>query len=275
VPRETTSGTTPDGRAGTAPFRHRSSTFFTRRTFADPSNQPYFNTLLGACCGVPDLAVAVRSSALDEDGSAASFAGQHETFLNVRGLAELHVAIERCLQSARSPRALAYRRDRGLGVSDARLTVLVQQLVIAEASGVVFSANPMTGARGEAVVTTSWGLGESIVGGTVSPDMFVVRTADMRILARQIATKLRMTVTVQSGAQEIDVPERDRDRPSVSDAQCIDAVRMAITLEDEVGWPADIECAWQDGICYLLQYRPITTPPNLVGGVGHAWGCSC
>jgi pyruvate,water dikinase len=87
----------------------------------------------------------------------------------------------------------------------------------------------------------------------------------MHILARQTATKLRMTVTVQGGTQEIDVPQRDLDRPSVSDAQCIDAVRMAIALEDEMGWPVDVECAWQDGICYLLQCRPITTLPNLKG----------
>jgi hypothetical protein len=112
---------------------------------------------LAGRCGVLDPAVAVRSSALDEDSAAASFAGQHETFLNVRGLAELHAAIERCLESLHAPHALAYRRARGLAASDARLAVLVQQLVLAEASGVLFSANPMTGARGEAVVTTNCG----------------------------------------------------------------------------------------------------------------------
>jgi phosphoenolpyruvate synthase/pyruvate phosphate dikinase len=215
--------------------------------------------------GVADPAVAVRSSALDEDGAAASFAGQHETFLNVRGLTELHAAIQRCQESVRAPRALAYRRERGLTASDARMAVLVQQLVFAEASGVLFSANPMTGARGEAVVTISWGLGESVVGGTVSPDTYVVRKADLSIVARQIGAKFRMTVTVQGGTREIDVPEQDRNRPSVSDAQCIDAVRMAIALEDEMGWPVDVECAWQDGICYLLQCRPITTLPNANG----------
>jgi len=215
--------------------------------------------------GVADPAVAVRSSALDEDGAAASFAGQHETFLNVRGLTELHAAIQRCQESVRAPRALAYRRERGLTASDARMAVLVQQLVLAEASGVLFSANPMTGARGEAVVTISWGLGESVVGGTVSPDTYVVRKADLSIVACQIGAKFLMTVAVQGGTKEIDVPEQDRNRPSVSDAQCIDAVRMAITLEDEMGWPVDVECAWQYGRCYLLQCRPITTLPNASG----------
>jgi phosphoenolpyruvate synthase/pyruvate phosphate dikinase len=219
---------------------------------------------LAACSGA-EPAVAVRSSALDEDGASASFAGQHDTFLNVRGLAELHAAIERCLESLHAPRAMAYRRERGLTASDVRMAVLVQQLVFAEASGVLFSANPINGARGEAVVTTSWGLGESLVCGTVSPDTYVVRKADLSIVARQIGPKLRMTVTVQGGTKEIDVPEHDRIRPSVSDAQCIDAVRMAITLEDEMGWPVDVECAWQDGMCYLLQCRPITTLPNASG----------
>ena len=98
----------------------------------------------------------MRSSAVDEDGAGASFAGQHETFLNVRGLAELHVAVERCRESGLAPRALAYRRERGLAASDARLAVFVQQLVLADASGVLFSANPINGDRGNAVVTTSW-----------------------------------------------------------------------------------------------------------------------
>jgi phosphoenolpyruvate synthase/pyruvate phosphate dikinase len=207
---------------------------------------------MGARCGVLEPAVAVRSSALDEDGVANSFAGQHETLLNVRGLAELHTAVERCQESVRAPRALAYRRERGLTASAARLAVLVQQLVFAEASGVLFSANPMTGSRGEAIVTTSWGLGESVVGGTVSPDTYVVRKADLSIVARQMGSKCRMTVGVRGGTVELDVPEHDRNRPSVSDAQCIDAVRMAITLEDEMGWPVDVECAWHDGTRYLL-----------------------
>jgi phosphoenolpyruvate synthase/pyruvate phosphate dikinase len=81
---------------------------------------------LAACCGVADPAVAVRSSALDEDGAAASFAGQHESFLNVRGLTELHAAIERCLESVHAPRALAYRRERGFAASEARLRGLLR-----------------------------------------------------------------------------------------------------------------------------------------------------
>lgn len=214
---------------------------------------------LAARCSVAEPAVAVRSSALDEDGAAASFAGQHATFLNVHGLAELRTAIERCLESIHAPRVLAYRRGRGLAASDARLAILVQQLVLAEASGVLFSANPMTGARGEVVVTTSWGLGESVVGGTVSPDMYVVRKTDLLIVARRIAPKLRMTVAVRGGTKEIDVPEHKRNQPAVSDSQCLDAVRMAINLEAEMGCPVDVECGWQSGMCYLLQCRPITT----------------
>jgi len=198
-------------------------------------------------CGTPDPAVAVRSSALDEDSSTTSFAGQYETFLNVRGLEELHDALERCLASLHAPRALAYRRALGLAESDTGLPVLVQQPVPADASGVLFSANPMSGSRAEAVVTTSWGLGESVVGGTVSPDTYVVRKADLAIVARHIGPKLRMTVAVPGGTAEIDVPEPDRRRPVVSDAQCIDGVRLAIDLEAEMGWPVDVECAWQAG----------------------------
>ncbi len=119
----------------------------------------------------------------------------------------------------------------------------------------------MSGSRAEAVVTTSWGLGESVVGGTVSPDTYVVRKTDLAIVARHIGPKLRMTVAVPGGTAEIDVPEPDRRRPVVSDAQCIDGVRLAIDLEAEMGWPVDVECAWQAGALYLLQSRPITTLP--------------
>jgi len=119
--------------------------------------------------------VAVRSSALDEDGAGASFAGQHETYLNVVGAAAVAEAVARCWASVRSSRALEYRRRQGFPLDGARIAVLVQQLIPADVSSVVFSANPVTGSRDEVMINASWGLGESIVGGTVTPDTYVVR----------------------------------------------------------------------------------------------------
>ena len=119
---------------------------------------------LMACHSLPEFVVAVRSSAVDEDGAGASFAGQHETYLNIVGADAILQAVIRCWDSAYSERALDYRRQQGLAVERVRLAVLVQQLVASDVSAVVFSANPVTGNRDEVMINASWGLGESIVG---------------------------------------------------------------------------------------------------------------
>ena len=111
------------------------------------------------------LSVAVRSSALDEDGSGASFAGQHDTYLNVVGEEAVANAVARCWVSVRNPHAIQYRRQQGLPVDSLKIAVLVQQLVPADVSAVAFGANPVTGNRDEVVINASWGLGESVVGG--------------------------------------------------------------------------------------------------------------
>jgi pyruvate,water dikinase len=140
--------------------------------------------------------------------------------------------------------------------------VLVQQLVPAEACGIVFSANPITGNRNEVLVTSSWGLGESLVGGTVSPDTYIVRKTDLAMVLRQIGLKLRITVPVAGGTCEVNVPVDQQVQPAISDAQCLDAVRLATSLETEMSFPVDVECAWSAGVLYLLQCRPITTLPD-------------
>lgn len=209
--------------------------------------------------GADDLAVAVRSSAVDEDGVGASFAGQHETYLNVVGTEAVAEAVERCWASASAERALAYRRQQGLPVDRVQLAVLVQRLIHADVAAVVFGANPLTGDRDEVVVNASWGLGESIVGGTVTPDTYVVAKADGRVLSRRVGDKARMTVPVAGGTREVEVPRMLRGTPSLDDAQAAEAAALAVKLEAAMGWPVDVECAWRDGQLYLLQCRPITT----------------
>jgi len=214
---------------------------------------------LGDRCGVDTPSVAVRSSALDEDGAGASFAGQHETYLNVVGAAAVAEAVARCWASVRSPRALEYRRRQGFPLDGARIAVLVQQLIPADVSSVVFSANPVTGSRDEVMINASWGLGESIVGGTVTPDTYVVRKVDMSIVSRQIAEKRQMTVLVPGGTREVDVPRFLRAQPTLTDDQVVEMARLGVTLERRTGHPVDIECAVHAGQLYLLQCRPITT----------------
>ena len=153
-------------------------------------------------------------------------------------------------------------------VDGARIAVLVQQLVLADVAGVVFSANPLTGSLDEIVVNASWGLGESVVGGSVTPDTYVVgagsgpasaSAAAWTIVQRGLAEKRRMTVAVAGGTREVDVPRLLWSRPSLGDEQVLEMAHLAHKLEQAMGWPVDLECAYRDDVLYLLQCRPITT----------------
>jgi pyruvate,water dikinase len=132
----------------------------------------------------------------------------------------------------------------------------------ADVSAVVFTANPVSGERGEVVVTASWGLGESIVGGSVTPDTCVLRKVDLAVVARRIAEKACMTVAVAGGTREVAVPRLMRSQPALTDPQAVEVARLGLALEGEMGWPVDVECAYQGGDLHLLQCRPITTLPE-------------
>jgi len=216
-------------------------------------------SLLGEQCGTREPRVAVRSSAVDEDGHAASFAGQYETYLNVSGIQSVVDAVGRCRASARSARVLDYRRMNGLSTDCPRLAVLVQQLVPSDVSAVMFTANPVSFDPGEIVINASWGLGESIVGGTVTPDTIVIRKIDFGIASYSIAEKLRMTVSVPGGTEEVHVPNFLRSRAALDEAKLREMAALALSLEAHHQFPVDIECAYHEGTLYLLQCRPITT----------------
>lgn len=214
---------------------------------------------LGARRSHSELPVAVRSSALDEDGSGASFAGQHDTYLNIRGRDAVLDAVQRCLRSALNAEALAYRAQKSLDAADVRMAVLVQELVPADVAAVAFSVNPVTGNRGEMVINANWGLGESIVGGTATPDTFVVARETREVTWRDIARKDRMTVLAEHGTYDVEVTTDRQSVPCLEDAQIAEIALLAATLEEAMGWPVDIECAFAQNTLYLLQCRPITT----------------
>jgi pyruvate,water dikinase len=214
---------------------------------------------LGEGCGASHPAVAVRSSALDEDGADASFAGQHDTYLNIRGVDAVLDAVHRCVQSAASTEAMAYRRQRELSSDDVRMAVLVQQLVPADVAAVVFSANPISGSRDEVMINSNWGLGESIVGGSATPDTFVVHKRGLEVSWRDIARKDRMTVMTEAGTSEVAVPPELQTASSLDDVQVREVAQLAMMLEIAVGYAVDVECAIAANALYLLQCRPITT----------------
>ena len=211
------------------------------------------------CHSLPDFTAAVRSSAVDEDGATASFAGQHETYLNIVGADAIIQAVTRCWESARSEHALEYRRQQGLSVERPQLAVLVQQLVASDVSAVLFSANPITGNCDEVMINASWGLGESIVGGTVTPDTFIVRKSDLAITSLNIADKQHMTISEPGGTREVEVPRFLRTQATLNDEQVVEMAKLALTLEVTMEHPVDVECAYARGELYLLQCRPITT----------------
>ncbi len=214
---------------------------------------------LSQAVGTDDPAVAVRSSATDEDSEGASFAGQHDTYLNIRGIDAVLDGILKCWASLYNEEALQYRQSNALDVENSRMAVLVQHLVPADSSGVVFSANPVTGNRDEIMVNMSFGLGESIVAGRVTPDSYVVSRPDLLIKSEHIAEKLVMTVSEPDGTKEVQVPRIMRSIPSGTPEHVIDAARLAASLEKSLGWPVDAEFAFHESRLYLLQARPITT----------------
>ncbi|MCL7454313.1 MAG: PEP-utilizing enzyme, partial [Anaerolineae bacterium] len=206
-----------------------------------------------------DPVVAVRSSATAEDLPEASFAGQQDTFLNVDGYDEVLAAVKRCWASLWTARAIGYRARQGIGAEGLSLAVVVQVLVPAEAAGILFTANPVTGRRDQAMISAAWGLGEAVVGGLVTPDTLVVEKTTGAILSQEIADKQVMTVRVNGGTEEQPVPAELRRAPVLDDETAAELVQLGVRIEELFGLPVDIEWALADGALAIVQARPITT----------------
>jgi phosphohistidine swiveling domain-containing protein len=209
--------------------------------------------------GGRDLPVAVRSSATAEDLPGASFAGQHETALQVIGVEALLAAVQHCWASLWSVRAVRYRARLGIDPHTVRLAVVVQRMVDAEVAGVLFTANPLTGKRREAVLDASPGLGEAVVAGATIPDHFVVDTRTGAIRERRIGSKrLEIRPLLGGGTRRIERPPQLA--ACLSDTQVRALSALGGQVEEHFGAPQDIEWAIDaEGQCWLLQSRPITT----------------
>jgi phosphohistidine swiveling domain-containing protein len=206
-------------------------------------------------------AVAVRSSATAEDLPGASFAGQQETYLNVRGSGALVEAIRGCWASLWTARAMAYRASRNIDPATVSLAVVVQRMVEAEAAGILFTADPATGRRDRTVINAAWGLGEAVVGGLVTPDTLVVEKASGRVISRETADKAVMNLYAQNGSEERPVPEARRLLPVLDDNAAAELARCGTRIEDLYGAPQDIEWALAGGRFFIVQARPITNLP--------------
>ena len=210
-----------------------------------------------------DPAVAVRSSANAEDLPGLSFAGQQETYLNVKGVDALLEAVRNCWASLWTAQAISYRHENEIEQGSVAMAVVVQIMVPAEVAGILFTANPATGERTEMIVNASFGLGEAVVGGQVTPDTFIVDRESKNVKETMIGPKEQMIVSDgDQGTKLTDVEVSDRDLSSLSDALLNDLVELGLEVEKNYdGLPQDIEWAIVDGKISLLQSRPITNLP--------------
>ena len=207
-----------------------------------------------------DEAYAVRSSATAEDLPDASFAGQQDTYLNVIGKEALLDAVRRCWVSLFTDRAILYRVQNNFLHQEVKLSVVVQQMVMSETSGILFTADPLTGHRHTATIDASYGLGEALVSGLVSPDAYRVDKRNMTIIERQVADKqIAIYPEKAGGVCRVELTPSQRAQTVLTDRQIIDLVKLGSRVEAHYGSPQDIEWSMVGNQLYLLQARPITS----------------
>jgi phosphoenolpyruvate synthase/pyruvate phosphate dikinase len=203
-------------------------------------------------------AYAVRSSATAEDSATASFAGQHDTYLNVVGTASILEHIGKCWASLFSERAVLYRLQNGLDHRFVQMAVVVQRMIFPQAAGILFTADPVTSNRKVVWVEATFGLGEALVSGLVNADVYGVR--DGRIHAKAIATKsVAIQASPAGGTRELAIQPERQEQPALTDTQIIQLTQLARRIESHFGRPQDIEWCLADEAFQIVQSRPITT----------------
>ena len=209
----------------------------------------------------PQAPVAVRSSATAEDTADTSFAGMNETYLNIRGADAVVDAVRRCWRSLFGARTIYYRGMNGFAQADMDIAVVVQSQVNSTRAGVMFTVNPATGERGELVIEGSFGLGEAVVSGSVSPDRYVVEKATLAIRRREVHHKdLVIEYAPEGGTSQRALSEEDAVRAVLTDDEVVAVAGLGRRIEEHYGSPQDTEWAFDpDGALWMLQSRPITT----------------
>ncbi len=204
--------------------------------------------------------VAVRSSATAEDLPEASFAGQQETYLNIRGIEEVILAVKRCFASLWTERAITYRKKTGFDKQKVSLAVVVQEMIESEVSGVLFTVNPMNNHPGEMMINASYGLGEAIVSGMVTPDTFVWDKTKGSVKQTALGSKeISVVYDSEGGTIQKMNDEDSKNRYCMSVKQLEELTSIALKIETHYGTPQDIEWAIKDNEWFILQARAITT----------------
>jgi len=208
--------------------------------------------------------VAVRSSATTEDLAEASFAGQQDSFVNIKGEESLIKHIKKCFASLYTSRATYYRNKQGFKDVQASLAVVIQKMVDSEKSGVIFSKDPSY-KNDNIIIESVWGLGEGIVSGSITPDKHIVSKTDLKILDKKIADK-KIAITRNSGGEKtiIKLREEKSNHPVLKDNEIKKLAEFAIQLEEHYQKPQDIEFAIEKDEIFIVQTRPITTMGNRI-----------
>ena len=206
--------------------------------------------------------VAVRSSASAEDSSAASWAGELETYLNTTEETLLD-AVKKCWSSLFTPRAIFYRFEKGLQDTYVSVGVVVQKMVQSEVSGVAFTVNPVTQNHNEMIIEAGFGLGEAIVSGMITPDNYLIDKGEMTLTDVNVNEQEKMIVKSEGNGKvenaELEVPHEKRGKQKLSGKHILELAQLCAQIEKHYGSPQDIEWALEGGKFYITQARPITT----------------
>jgi pyruvate,water dikinase len=214
----------------------------------------YYDELSGRL-GVDNLPISVRSAGTE------SRPGMFETYLNVKGHQDLLEKVKKVWASAYTTRAIAFRANKGLPILGDELGVAIPKMVNARAAGIAFTVNPVDGDASKVILEANWGLGEGVVSGAECVDGFIVGKQELAILKRSIGDKTRCVMNVRNGADWVDVPENMRRMPCLDDQEVIEVAKLAITLEEKLGSPQDVEWAIDQDLpfpknIFHLQTRP-------------------
>ncbi len=222
-----------------------------------------YNRMCGVS-GIPsanqEILVAVRSSATAEDLPTASFAGQQATFLNMKGAEQVVDAVRRCWASLFEARAIYYRNENGFEHMRVGLSAVIQKMIQSESSGVMFTADPVSGDRSKIIIEAGFGLGEAVVSGQITPDNYVVDKETLKILDKFISQQEMMIIRLPNGKTDhADVPEEIQEKQKTNDDFIVQIAKFGRNIEKHYGYPQDIEWAVERGRVYITQSRAITT----------------
>ena len=219
---------------------------------------------LGRKTGNNQVKVAVRSSATGEDLPDASFAGQQDTYLNIKGEDQLVHYVQKCWSSLYTPRAIFYREEKGFPHQKVLISVGVQKMVDSKVSGVIFTLDPVNGDPSKIIIESTWGLGEALVAGIIRPDRFIVDKGTLQIVHKEIVPKtIEHIPNHDTGlTMQNNVPQERRNVASLTDEQVVELARLAQEIEDHYQTPQDVEFAIEQDksghTVYVVQTRPET-----------------